>query len=281
MLQQEDVVSFVRRRPVLTLLALTALVSLPFVLFPQLDLTVSHLFYVKGQGFTGSNMAALKAIREFGQDALRLAGLAIVVSLLVPLLVDRLSFLIPPRAALFLFTSLVLGPGLLVNGIFKEFWGRARPRNVVEFGGDLTFSGPWELVNYCHSNCSFVSGEASSAIWFMAFAMIAPAAWRLRSALVALVFAAVMSMNRIVFGGHFLSDVLLAWLLTLAVIVICYNVFYKNPEMTDERVEAWFTRARDCLHAALRHLPLSRSRERTTRSREASSEVRGESENGQ
>ncbi len=254
MAEDKTEVSFVRRRPVLTLLVLTALVSVPFVLFPQLDLAFSRLFYVPGKGFPATNMDILKTVRDAGQDALRIVGLAVLISLLVPLLIAPARFLLPPRAALFLLTSLALGPGLLVNGILKEFWGRARPRNVVDFGGDLTFSRAWEIVNTCHSNCSFVSGEASSAMWFMALAMIAPLAWRLRAALAAFVFALVMSVNRIAFGGHFLSDVLLAWLLTLAVILICYNVFYKDFGLTDERVEGWFTRMRAFLQAPFRLL---------------------------
>ena len=47
-------------------------------------------------------------------------------------------------------------------------------------------------------------------------------------ALAALVFALAGSVNRIAFGAHFLSDVLLAWLITLTVIVVCYRVFYSG-----------------------------------------------------
>ena len=42
---------------------------------------------------------------------------------------------VPGRAAVFLVLSLLLGPGLLVNVILKDNWGRPRPGSVVEFGG--------------------------------------------------------------------------------------------------------------------------------------------------
>ncbi len=239
-----EIGSWVKRRPVWSLLVATAAVSVLFLVFPQLDLAVSGLFYVPGQGFVGADMGILQTIRDIGKDALRITGAVILVSLIVPLLIGRVRYLLPLRAALFLFTSLVLGPGLLVNGILKELWGRARPRSITEFGGDFSFSRAWEIVNQCESNCSFVSGEGSSAIWFLALAMIVPLRWRLTAALAALVFAAVMSLNRIVFGGHFLSDVLIAWTVTLAVTVICYNVFYKEFGLTDEIVDAGFERAR-------------------------------------
>jgi len=33
---------------------------------------------------------------------------------------------------------MIIGPGLLVNTVFKEHWGRARPSQVEEFGGQQT-----------------------------------------------------------------------------------------------------------------------------------------------
>jgi hypothetical protein len=36
---------------------------------------------------------------------------------------------------LFILLSVILGPGLLVNLVFKDHWGRPRPRQVVALGG--------------------------------------------------------------------------------------------------------------------------------------------------
>ncbi len=38
-------------------------------------------------------------------------------------------------ACSFLALLYILGPGVLVNLLFKEHWGRPRPVNIVEFGG--------------------------------------------------------------------------------------------------------------------------------------------------
>jgi len=43
------------------------------------------------------------------------------------------------RHGIFLLLSIVVGPGLLVNTVFKDHWGRPRPRDVVEFGGPLHY----------------------------------------------------------------------------------------------------------------------------------------------
>ncbi len=37
----------------------------------------------------------------------------------------------------FLILSVVIGPGLIINAVFKDHWDRPRPRDVVEFGGML------------------------------------------------------------------------------------------------------------------------------------------------
>ena len=44
------------------------------------------------------------------------------------------------KAWLFLFLGLLVGPGLVVNGILKDHWGRARPAEIIEFGGTAHFS---------------------------------------------------------------------------------------------------------------------------------------------
>ena len=62
----------------------------------------------------------------------------------------------------FLVAVLVVGPGLVANSIFKDNWGRARPREVVELGGTKPFTPPLLPATSCSRNCSFVSGEASS-----------------------------------------------------------------------------------------------------------------------
>ena len=51
--------------------------------------------------------------------------------------------------------SIVLGPGIIVNGIFKSLWGRARPSQIVEFGGDKIYTPPLVITDQCDWNCSF------------------------------------------------------------------------------------------------------------------------------
>lgn len=124
------------------------------------------------------------------------------------------------RGALYASTALAafaLGPGLLVNGFLKEYWGRPRPYSTDLFGGDLPFVPAGRWSDACASNCSFVSGEAASIFWLICLIPLLPERRR-RAGGVAIVAAAAFTAGlRIAFGGHYLSDVVLGGLSTLVV----------------------------------------------------------------
>jgi lipid A 4'-phosphatase len=110
----------------------------------------------------------------------------------------------------FLAAMLAVGPGLVANVILKDNWGRARPRQIVEFGGTKQFTPPLVPAGECARNCSFVSGEASSAYApFFAAALLLP---QFRLALIAggVLSGLAAGIIRMSQGGHFLSDVLFA-----------------------------------------------------------------------
>jgi membrane-associated phospholipid phosphatase len=231
-----------RDRPLLMVFGLLVAVSLVFLAVPRLDLVVSHLFYDPRDHFNEDGTPLMVFLRESGHIAEWIVGLAVAVPLLVKILAPESRLLLRPRVTLFMLGTLALGPGLLVNGILKEFWGRARPRELLEFGEDAMFSPIWWISDQCGRNCSFVSGEAAAAFWLVALAFVVPKAWRLPTAIATLAFAAAVSFTRIAMGGHFLSDVIVAWLLTLLVIVALQRLVLKGlPETFDSTVEdaAW------------------------------------------
>lgn len=116
------------------------------------------------------------------------------------------------KDALFVLLLLALGPGLLVNVALKDHVGRARPREVAQFGGSHRFTEIWQ-PGATGRNSSFPSGHAS-----VAFFLIAPwFVFRRRNRTLALFFLAggilfgcAVGWARILQGGHFLSDVLWA-----------------------------------------------------------------------
>lgn len=185
--------------------------------WPGIDLAVSGLFHDPAGAAWAGSAPAVQALRDLFWMATEVA-VAVFAVLFVLSLLRRGRAAVPARVWGFAFSAMALGPGLLVNGILKQHWHRPRPRAVVEFGGDMTFTPAWTMAGDCLGNCSFVSGETAGAItlalvlWLIAARR---AAGGLRLALGALLGLAALAAGglRVAGGGHFLSDVVFAWLL--------------------------------------------------------------------
>jgi lipid A 4'-phosphatase len=134
------------------------------------------------------------------------------------------------RAALLIVLAFSLAPGLLVNGLLKEFWGRPRPHQVVEFGGPQEFKAWWDPTGSCPRNCSFVSGEASSAFAMLAVAAAAPPPAQMPAIGVAVVYGLLIGFVRMVVGGHFLSDVVFAGVFTALIVWLLHGWLFRWRE---------------------------------------------------
>jgi len=247
-------VEWAKRHPIAAVTVYVVLVSAFFLVFPAVDLWASGLFYSDETGFRAQSDPFLRRLRHLGPYLVRIIAIASVAVLLLKLLLPGRRPLVPLRAPLFLLTTLILGPGVLVNLILKNNWGRPRPVMVEQFGGDLPYQPVWWPTNLCDTNCSFVSGEASAGIWLVAAVFLVPAAWRVAVACFVLPLAFVLSVNRIAFGGHFLSDTLLSWGLTLLVILWAHRLFYTAPPafLEDRNLDVWFTRKGRLVHAVIK-----------------------------
>ena len=248
---------FVRANPIATCLLFVAAASAFFLIFPGADLAVSDLFYgARGGGFWLRRSAILAVFRSTNNALIAIAVVLLVASVVVKLARPEKPSPVPPNTVVFLLSALVIGPIFLVNVILKDTWGRPRPVQVSLFGGDAPYVEVWRISDWCDLNCSFVSGEASSAIWLVAVAMLMPKAVRAPAVAVALVYALLLSLNRIAFGGHFLSDVVISFGLTLLVIAIVHRVVIERPPgwLSNETLEAGLTRLGGALRGRRRGL---------------------------
>lgn len=217
-----------RAWPVPALLWATVAVSAFFLLFPGFDVWFSGLYYDPATGFAAERDPFLMRLRELGPFLVWLIALGSLALLLARLLGAEMPKIVPTRAPLFLLATLALGPGLLVNGILKQWSGRPRPRYLEVFGGDMPYIPVWRFTDLCPDNCSFVSGEGSSGAWLVALTLVLPLAWRRPAVYVAVAIGASLALNRVAFGGHFLSDTLLAWCLTGLLIALLHRLFYRH-----------------------------------------------------
>ena len=212
--------------PVTAALAATLILSAYFVLLPGVDLAVSALFHDPALGFAAASDPVLRALRKSSSWVMGLTLLALVGVAARGWRTGARE----ARKALFLIAGLALASGVVVNGLFKSLWGRARPIQIEAFGGEAAFTPAWTLTDQCASNCSFVSGEASSAAWIAAAALVMiPRPWRATLAPIAFAYAAALSFNRLAFGGHFLSDIVLSWAVTALILCLLHRLMLHCP----------------------------------------------------
>ena len=207
------------RRIIATLFALTALTSAVFVVWPGLDLRITGWFFDKTT-FPIAQNHPIEAFRLFLWDAsLVVLGLFVVMTLASAAL-RRPVLRLPLRVWAYGLAVFLLGPGLLVNGVLKAYWGRARPFSVIDFGGDKLFSRAYAISDQCAANCSFVSGEVAGGtamavgLWLIltAWREKLPAAVHATLAVLILALPFVTGLQRVAAGNHFASDALLAGL---------------------------------------------------------------------
>jgi lipid A 4'-phosphatase len=192
-----------------------------FLATSEIDLAVARLFYAPETGFVGRRLGWVEALRQafvvlyFGTIALCLVGLGLIWR-------GRPQWLGLGKAHwLFLAACLAAGPGLVANLILKDQWGRARPSQVVEFGGTRAFTPPLLIANQCRRNCSFVSGEASSTfVTLYAAAALLPQ-WSVALVVGGTVGGLATGLIRMAQGAHFLSDIIFAGVfMALTVLVL-------------------------------------------------------------
>lgn len=181
------------------------LVSLFFFLVPEIDLWMARQFYDDDNGFYLNETILV----QLTYDAFKHLPKLLLPIMLVFLLLGFKSIYCKIRRHLCLFAliSLLIGPGIIVHNLFKDSWDRARPRHIVEFGGDKAFSPAWVISDQCERNCSFVSGHAAMGFYFMILGwLFGSRKWFY----IGLGIGAAVGMIRVVQGGHFLSDSILA-----------------------------------------------------------------------
>lgn len=199
-------------RAIIHLMRAMLLVSFLFMIFPMIDLAVAR-FFARGTEFTLSGHPVLMGLRQIGLKAPLIAMAAMALMIVLALL--RSGKLSREKISRPLFVLLSLVTGQLVVETLKPLIGRARPRQLIEFGGDAVFTPVWQFAAECSRNCSFPSGEATGAASMLALLVFVPKKYL---AFVAAGYAPLLMLiafNRVMFGAHFLSDVMLGWLITM------------------------------------------------------------------
>lgn len=194
--------------------------SIPlFIFIPQIDLFFASLFYdghrftLDGswiEGFFYFSVRPLIYIFSFGTLGIFIYNVFAKKSI----------FNVTKKTLLYVFLVLALAPGLIVNITLKDHWGRARPNEIVQFGGTKEFTPAYIISD--QGGYSFSSGHVAAAFSLLGFALLAQRRKKFWMWL-ALTYGVGTGFARMCAGGHFFSDVVTSFF----IVYIATHIFYK------------------------------------------------------
>lgn len=200
------------------------LLSTLFILFPQIDIQTSALFfnddtfYLKGtlfERFFYNSVKVLLTLFSIGS-----------LSIYIYNKVKKTNILnIDTKVIIYIVLVLSVAPGLIVNATLKEHWGRARPVQIKEFGGTKTFTPAFILSD--QKGHSFSSGHTSAAFAFVGFALLARKRRKFWMTM-AISYGILVSFARLIAGGHFLSDIVTSFFIVWIVTHMLYKIIFKK-----------------------------------------------------
>lgn len=137
---------------------------------------------------------------------------------------------------LFILLCVAVGPGLIINVVLKDHWGRPRPRQITEFGGRLEYTQPFvPTVSY---GKSFPCGHCSVGYLYAVGWWV----WRRRrprlavaSLVSGLILGTLLGIGRMAGGAHFLSDAVWSALLAWGIAHGLYYYALRVPAREDGR----------------------------------------------
>lgn len=204
------------------------LAALLFVLFPRIDLTLAALFY-DGHTFYLKDLPVVRFVYRVAPLVAIVFGAAMLFVYLYLLASGKKTLgRWGRRHYLYLVVVLILGPGLVVNGLLKEEVGRARPAQVTQFGGVKTFTPAFVISDQCQTNCSFVCGHASAGYYFVALALLLRGRARQTVFWGAVVFGTLIGIVRMMQGGHFASDVVFSFVAVYLTAKVVYSLMFER-----------------------------------------------------
>lgn len=209
--------------PIIIMAAIT-----PFT--PGIDLAISHYFFDPTESFQTN--AFYTFMYDYGIIPGQLAFAASAILLFLSCFFRKWNQWYP--SSLVMVLTLAIGSGLITHAIFKDHWGRPRPKQVIEFGGIQPFR-PYYEPNFFHQpepSKSFPCGHCTMGFYFFALALIGRQTGKKKLFYGALVFAlllgTLLSLARIAQGGHFLTDTLASALIMWLTAYVCVKGVYEK-----------------------------------------------------
>lgn len=222
-------------------IALLILVVLSFIFWyqPQIDLWVSNLFYnVEHHAFWVQEHPHLEFLRHLIVRSLVVMNFALLAILVLKVIKPAWVACCKAKTAIYILLCFLIAPGLVVNAILKDQWGRPRPHQTQEFGGAAVFQPAWKMSTHCERNCSFVCGDC--AMVFTLFSFVPLVRRKYLATFMVCVAGLTISFLRVGAGGHFFSDAFLSGVIVYLVVNTLHYVLYEGKRFDEAKVDNFF-----------------------------------------
>jgi lipid A 4'-phosphatase len=201
--------------------------SIIFISFPQIDLEVASLFF-DGKSFP-LNGSLMEDILYHSVKPLIITFALSSLAIFIYNYVKKKNLLgINSKAMLFIVLFLTIAPALIVNTTLKENWGRARPAQTINFGGDKKFTPAFIPSN--QGGYSFSSGHSAAAFSLLGFALLAKRRQKFFITTV-IIYGTLVSLARMAAGGHFFSDVVTSFFIVYISTHVLYKLVFKEDSL--------------------------------------------------
>ena len=193
----------------------------------SIDIYISSLFYEGNKKFfiESFSLTSILARKIFLPLLIVYIFICPVLSLYIPIKNIFFGYKFIFKDIIFIFSSVIFNLIIIVNVLLKGFWGRARPNDILELGGNDNFSAWFQYSDACNANCSFVSGDASVGFSLIALYLITKNRlffW------LSLLSGIALGAVRITEGGHFFSDILMSGLIIYFLSFIQFQIYNKK-----------------------------------------------------
>ncbi|MDC0226806.1 phosphatase PAP2 family protein [Alphaproteobacteria bacterium] len=192
----------------------------------SLDIYISNLFYLGNSQFLIQDYYLISIVvrKVFLFIILFYILILPFISCYLPIKKVYLNFVFNIKEIIFVFVTTLFNLLIVVNMLLKNLWGRARPNDIYQLGGQDIFTPWFKYSEACYNNCSFVSGDASVGFSLIIIYFITKNKFFLWFSLFA---GFLIGAIRILEGGHFFSDIVVAGLIVF-ILSFFQHQFYKK-----------------------------------------------------
>lgn len=206
------------------------LITTPIFWLTELDIKVSQYFFMANNGhWLGEQWQWAQFLFHYLPRIINISALLALLLALASYIKGNKKLTVIRYPAFYFVLLLLLGPGLVVNLVFKDHWGRPRPVHIDAFGCKYPYVAPLKLGH--SEDKSFSCGHCAAAFNLLAAYFLARR-YKGLYLILALTAGLIMSLARIAVGGHFLSDALWsAYSVFLVGWVLYYYWYIKIPTL--------------------------------------------------